>query len=154
MLGTALSLLPRSTGTAGSSHEDSINTLASEIEERLPSQFDIEKAMIDFPVRYEESMNTVLTQELLRFNKLTATMKRSLAEIQRALKGLVLMSSELEDMASSMSLGRVPSMWATVAYPSLKPCGSWVVDLLKRLNVLKSWSDAAIAPNIFWISGA
>lgn len=56
-------------------------------------------------------------------------------------------------MASSMSLGRVPSMWATVAYPSLKPCGSWVVDLLKRLNVLKSWSDAAIAPNIFWISG-
>jgi dynein heavy chain len=45
-----------------------------------------EKALLDFPVRYDESMNTVLTQELIRFNNLSITITKSLAELQRAIK--------------------------------------------------------------------
>lgn len=60
--------------------------LSKDILARLPPPYDIEKALLDFPVRYEESMNTVLTQELIRFNTLSTTITKSLKELQRAIK--------------------------------------------------------------------
>lgn len=55
-------------------------------------------------------MNTVLAQECLRYNKLLEEMKRSLKELQKALKGLVVMSAALEGMADALFNSRVPSM--------------------------------------------
>jgi len=104
-------------------------------------------------VRYEESMNTVLTQELIRFNRLITEVTISLAEVQKAIKGLVLMSMELEKMGNSMVIGKVPAMWAAVAYPSLKPLGSWVNDLLERISFLNDWMNNGTSPSVFWVSG-
>jgi len=73
--------------------------------------------------------------------------------VQRALKGLVVMSGELEAMGNAMVVGGVPKLWAAVGYPSLKPLGPWVVDLLLRLVFLKEWVAAKKAPSVFWISG-
>ncbi|KAK7907431.1 hypothetical protein WMY93_016043 [Mugilogobius chulae] len=94
--------------------------------------------MTKFPVLYEESMNTVLIQEVIRYNKLLAVISRSLKDIVKALKGLVVMSSELELMASSLFNNTVPEMWKAKAYPSLKPLASWVTDLLQRTSFLQS----------------
>ena len=63
-----------------------------------------------YPVRYEESMNTVLVQELIRFNRLTSVVRTSLQDIKKAIKGLVIMSSELEDVFDSMMVGKVRSV--------------------------------------------
>ena len=154
LLQTALSLQPRSAGGEGKTWAEQLDELAHDIAAKVPAQFDIEKAIIKYPVKYEDSMNTVLTQEMIRFNRLISELKTTLVDVQKAIKGLVVMSGELEAMGNSMVIGRVPLLWAKVAYPSLKPLGSWVTDLLARIDFLQvEWYDKGTSPSSFWISG-
>nr|VZI37849.1 unnamed protein product [Spirometra erinaceieuropaei] len=85
-----------------------------------------------YPVVYEESMNTVLRQELIRFNGLTSAVRATLKDLTRAIDGFVVMSSDLEDVYNSVLVGKVPSVWAAKSYPSLKPLGSYMADLIIR----------------------
>jgi dynein heavy chain len=92
----------------------------------FPLEFDLEKCLEKYPVIYEESMNTVLTQELTRFNKLIRVLRSSLNDILKALKGLILMSPQLEKASKQLFDGKVPDMWMESSYPSLKPLGGYV----------------------------
>jgi dynein heavy chain len=116
LLGTALSLQPRESGGGGKSWADVVTELASGTERSLPPQLDLDQCLVDFPITYDESMNTVLSQEMLRFNDMTVVVKRSLTAVQKAVKGLVVMSTELEAMGNSMANGEVPAMWSAIAY--------------------------------------
>lgn len=69
--------------------------------------------MEKYPVKYEESMNTVLTQEVIRYNKLLTAIRSSLNEMLKALKGLVVMSQALETMVDSLYKNAVPDLWAS-----------------------------------------
>lgn len=53
----------------------------------------------------------VLVQECIRYNKLIEAMQRSLPELQKALKGLVVMSTELEAVGKAIALNAVPEDW-------------------------------------------
>ena len=53
---------------------------------KLPDLYDMELAKLKYPVRWDNSMNTVLCQELLRFNKLTTVIKQSLQDTMDAVK--------------------------------------------------------------------
>lgn len=107
LLDTVLSLQPQSSGGAGKSWDHVLGELADDILSRVLPLFDVERALLDFPVLYEESMNTVLTQELIRFNGLTNIIMKSLADVIKAIKGLVVLSSELEQMGNAMVIGKV-----------------------------------------------
>jgi len=48
--------------------------------------------MEKFPVSYSESMNTVLFQEVVKYNKLLNIMNASLVDINKALAGKIVMS--------------------------------------------------------------
>ena len=149
---TLLSMQPRSSSGGGKSRDELIGEMAQDILSRLPEPFDVEVISMRYPVKYEDSMNTVLVQECLRYNKLVEVMISSLTEIQKALKGLVVMSVELDAMGTSMFNQKVPPMWEALAYPSLKPLNSWVTELVDRLTFINDWVDNG-PPAVFWISG-
>uniref|UniRef100_A0A8D3C4I0 AAA+ ATPase domain-containing protein n=1 Tax=Scophthalmus maximus TaxID=52904 RepID=A0A8D3C4I0_SCOMX len=152
LLNGVLSTLPRQTGGGAKSPQVLVDELAEDILSKLPADFDVQMVIELYPVVYEESMNTVLRQEIIRFNRLTQVVRVSLVNIQKALKGQIVMSSELESVFNSMLLGKVPAVWAAKSYPSLKPMGSYVTDLLARLHFLQDWIDRG-PPTVFWLSG-
>ncbi|XP_042559183.1 dynein axonemal heavy chain 3 isoform X2 [Clupea harengus] len=152
LLDGVLLTLPRQTGGGAKSPQMIVDELAEDILCKLPADFDLEKVIKKYPVLYEESMNTVLRQELIRFNRLTEVVRSTLVNIRRAMKGQVVMSSELEGVFNSMVIGRVPAAWASRSYPSLKPLGGYVIDLLQRLHFLQDWIDNG-PPSVFWLSG-
>eukprot|EP00798_Chlamydomonas_sp_ICE-L_P012762 gene12762-16013_t len=139
-------------GGAAGALEERVAAVVAECLERLPPVFDIESVQRKWPVLYEESMNTVLAQEMSRFNRLLAVMADSLKNMDLAMKGLLVMSAELEAAYRSMSVSQVPDLWKKVSYPSLKPLGSYLEDLYKRLKMLQDWYEEGI-PKIFWLSG-
>jgi len=147
-----LSTIGASGGSGGSGPEDVVREVAQDILNRLPKNFNVPKIQEKFPVMYEESMNTVLFQEATRFNKLTSVIRESLNEIFKALKGLAVLSSQLEEAFFSIFDGKTPSMWLGKSYPSLKPLGGYISDLLDRLKFFQTWVDKG-KPALFWISG-
>eukprot|EP00698_Gefionella_okellyi_P021809 TRINITY_DN713_c0_g3_i1.p1 TRINITY_DN713_c0_g3~~TRINITY_DN713_c0_g3_i1.p1 ORF type:complete len:2250 (-),score=595.98 TRINITY_DN713_c0_g3_i1:82-5835(-) len=126
--------------------------VAADIEGRLPANFDLEEVGMKYPVVYEESMNTVLRQEVIRFNRLLTVVRSTMSDLQKAVKGLVVMSAELEVVATALFNGKVPAVWSAKSYPSLKPLASYVADLLERIAFFNEWI-ARGPPVVFWLSG-
>jgi dynein heavy chain len=55
-----------------------------------------------YPTEYTESMNTVLTQEVIRYNRLLKIMAEMLFNVQKAVIGEIVMSEDLEKMSTSL----------------------------------------------------
>ncbi|ORZ39485.1 dynein heavy chain and region D6 of dynein motor-domain-containing protein [Catenaria anguillulae PL171] len=139
-------------GGGGGSADDRMSEIAQDILAKLPPNFDIPTVQLKYPVNYMESMNTVLIQELVRFNKLLSVIRESLQQVVKAVKGLIVMSSDLEQLVKSLLIAKIPDMWMGKSYPSLKSLGSYVADFCKRLAFFQGWIDNG-TPTVFWISG-
>lgn len=149
---SAILLTQSSSGDGGDTDQEAtINAIADNILKEVPKAYDVKAAEKKYPVKYEQSMNTVLTQELTRFNALINTIRSSLVDIKRAIKGEVLLSPQLEGALSQILDGKVPALWLKKCYPSLKPLGGFIKDLKDRLQFFQKWIDTTI-PEYFWIN--
>lgn len=92
------------------SREELIEKTCTEIQTVAPPLFDVDMVLKAYPTMYDESMNTVLTQECIRYNGLLNIMKISLRESLKALKGLVVMSNDLEMLCVSVFNNQVRSI--------------------------------------------
>lgn len=70
----------------------------------------------------------------------------------KAIKGLVIMSPELDLMYTALMKNQVPPNWADVAYPSLKSLASWIKDLGLRVEFMRGWMKHG-HPQCYWLSG-
>jgi dynein heavy chain len=117
----------------------------------MPELFDISAVQRKYPVKYEQCLNTVLLNELLKFNKLLAKVKDTSLNLQKAVQGTVIFSPELEKIAECALTNKIPPSWIGVSYPSLKPMMSYVNDFLLRIKFVDDWIKTG-APNVFWFS--
>jgi dynein heavy chain, axonemal len=152
LLLAVLSLQPRDVSSSGEKDEDKVLALAEDLEKQVPEPFNgeaIRKAMRsrDDPA----PLKTVLFQETDRYTSLLVRMKDSLVALQKGIQGLVVITSELEDIFASLLRGQVPSAWM-FCYPSLKPLGSWMSDLIERCIQMRKWSEDAMPP-VVWLGG-
>merc|ERR1719387_909067 len=69
------------------------------------------------------------------------TIKNSLRMLGKAIKGIILMGADLEQMFNCFK----------VAYPCLKPLNSWVVDFIARIEFMSDWLLNG-PPLSFWLS--
>lgn len=96
------------------------------------------------------SLGVFVGQEIDRFNVLLKLMKSSLDLLDRAIEGTVVMSMDLESMMLKFLDNKVPLAWEGVGYPSLKPLGSWMPDLILRVAFLSKWLYEG-PPVTFWV---
>jgi dynein heavy chain len=74
-----LSMQPRTSAGKGKTREEVIMDLAKFLESKTRPVFDFETVSKKFPTDYNESMNTVIVQECVRYNGLLEVMKVTLA---------------------------------------------------------------------------
>lgn len=125
-------------GGAQSADEELLHTVKKIVED-MPANMDVEGAKKKYPVDYNESMNTVITQEMDRFLKLQLEIRTSCRDVENAIHGVIVMTPELEGVINAIKLNRTPATWMKKSYPSLKPLASYIQDLYKRLNWLHQW---------------
>jgi len=157
LMDRVLSMQPRvGDGGGAKSPDEVVLEMAVEIAENLPDILDRESANPETFALNEMGMMTslavVLSQELERFVKLQKRMKNSLLELQKAIKGLVVMSGELELMYQSLLNNQVPEMWSKVGYPCLKPLATWILDFHLRITFFGEWLQRANM-ECYWVPG-
>ena len=117
--------------------------------ENIPAQVDV--AALKYKFRNDDNpLTVVLAQELGRYNILLNVLLSSLEQLEKGIKGFVVISPELENVLQSLYENKVPKKWA-FAFFSLKPLAVWIRDLNERYKFFETWSIKQ-APFCFWIS--
>jgi len=157
IINIVLSIQPRESGGGGAQKpEDIVSEMAKDQTEKLPALISADNAHpTAFQIMEEtglmSSLGTILGQEQQRFNILISAIGKSLADIIKAIKGLIVMTGDLDAMFQSMLNNQVPALWTKVAYPSLKPLTSFFADFLLRVDFCRDWVEQGI-PSAFWVS--
>ncbi|XP_026819508.1 dynein heavy chain 2, axonemal-like [Rhopalosiphum maidis] len=143
----ALMILQGQSTVAEENTEGKVLDLSSKILKKLPDLIDYDttaKNIKRFP------LDIVLLQEIQRYNSLLSDIKISLIGLKKGIKGLAVMSSDLEKIFQCINEGRVPGQWLKT-YPSLMSLGPWTQDLIERINHFKTWANKTHPPVLFWL---
>lgn len=142
-----LSVQPRvSGGSSGSKQDQQV------IEQAEKFKVDVPLDLVYKEPEVETSLHVVLRQEIIRYNRLLHVVRTSVEDLIKAVKGLVVMNDDLNEMYTAFTNNKVPHIWSAAAYPSLKPLISWFADLVKRVDFIRTWASKG-EPIAFWIGG-
>ena len=128
-----------------------LEQIKSLAEEKLIKEFNVDDVKKKYPLKYEDCMNSVLIQEIMRYNILLELIFKNLDECVKAFMGHMPLTDEIEEMASQLIKGQIPSSWIKASYPSKKPILSWIKDLSNRIKFFNEWIDKG-TPEKFWFS--
>lgn len=149
LLESMLMIQPRAASSGVTKREDLVDGIALDILQQLPEPWileDVMKSKADDP----SPLHVVLFQEVERYNMLINNVMVSCTQLRRGIKGLVVMSADLDEVFESLYGARVPPAWLK-SYPSLKSLGPWSRDLMNRLAEFNTWITGDY-PKVFWLS--
>ena len=76
----------------------------------------------------------------------------TLSDLQRAFKGEIGMSDELDALGGSLFNGFIPGGWKKLMPNTEKPLGSWMTHFLDRYRQYDTWIKEG-EPAVIWLSG-
>jgi dynein heavy chain len=102
-------------------------------------------------------LNMFLYQEIERMDLILRIVRQTLNDLILAIRGEIIMTPQLQDALTQVSIGKPPEHWykdasgAFIAWttPSLP---MWFDGLLKRVNELTTWLNST-RPVAFWLTG-
>lgn len=68
-------------------------------------------------------------------------------------RGRCIPPSAQHSKSPGMLTGFVLAVWTNLAYPSLRPLGSWLVNLMQRVTQLVEWTTDLGVPKSVWLPG-
>lgn len=149
LLNDILSLQPAKIEGEGVSQEESVLQMIADLKENIPKRISL--AEVKHKHKKDESpIKIVLIQEIQRYNGLLVMLEKQLDQLEKGIKGFVVISPELELVMHSLSESKVPESWRFL-YFSLKPLAAWIRDLDARYTHFSDWAFKAM-PSVFWIS--
>lgn len=151
MLTTLVDLQPKTTVAGARPREQVVLEIAGEMLERLPVSIQLSQELAEHGANPSRPLETVLLQEVGRYNVLLASVRSQLKALMDGIRGTLVMSSAMDEALDCLFDGRVPASWRS-AYPSLKGLGSWTRDLLARVEMMQSWAHGS-QPRVFWLTG-
>lgn len=142
-ISSIINIQPRNTTIGSISSEETVENLIKAISIQIPDNLNPSSGNPDLYVVAEygliPSLSTFLLHEIHRFNHLLDVIQKTLEDLRKALKGEALLSQDLDSMFFSLLNSQVPKLWSQIAYPSLKPLASWILDLKERVKFLNEW---------------
>merc|ERR1711871_666495 len=129
MLGTILSIQPKdSGGGGGETREEFCTRTAQELLSRLPPNYNKAeyRATVDKKLGGRNPLNIFLIQEVDRIQKVMGLVKRNMKNLQEAIRGEIIMTSDLIECLNSMYDAKVPAHWIVASQMELSGWGFWV----------------------------
>jgi len=103
-----------------------------------------------------DALASIFRLEAGHISALLEVLTESLTGLADGLNGVapLTVGSKAEGLIAPLETNQVPALWKQHAWPSLRPLGSWLIDLQARHAQLQSWVDGGCGrlPAV-WISG-
>jgi len=155
MFATLLELQPKDAGSGEGAQspaqvaEGIANDILDRFNEKIFDTEDISRSLEE-----QGPYQNVFIQEMDVMNVLLTEIKRSLLELQLGFAGELTMSDSMEALQDALFMDRIPGSWAKMAWPSMRPLASWLINFSTRLVQLEEWCQNPMdIPKVTWISG-
>ena len=135
-------------GGGAKTSDEIVMDVCAELSEKVPEQLTEEESAETTFVLQDNglypSLAIVLQQEMVKFNRLSRTMGTSLVDLQKAIRGEIVMSLDLDAMYTACMNNQLPPIWTKVSFATLKTLASWMKDVNFRIDFMRVWLQTGL----------
>eukprot|EP00760_Papus_ankaliazontas_P013352 PhM_4_TR15700/c3_g1_i1/m.85000/K10408/DNAH; dynein heavy chain, axonemal len=144
-------LQPKTTTSEGMTPRDQVLMRVEEMMQAIPELYNI----AELSERLEDDRTPqqhVFYQECERINALVEVMKRTLHELHLGINGALSMTTSMQALFQQIYDEKLPEVWASVSFLSMRPLTSWFDNMTKRNQQLTDWVPELQTPKVTMIN--